>query len=138
MVLSAPSRVKLGKEPSKSLFMKLRLLKLGNLERASTSIIPCKAIFSSCSPQTSPLSHTTPFQPLHGEVEASQLANAAVFLRDSLNLSRTLPSDSLKETHRLRRRRKIGVFERTASCLRIIMVGGGARTCECAHCEEET
>lgn len=107
-VLSAPNRLNSGKEPSKSLFMKLTLLKSRNLANVLTSIAPCNPMPSSWSPQTWPFSHNTPVQPLHGGFDTSQFDNLAVFLRDCRNLSKISASEDWanEETEKSRRRRR--------------------------------
>lgn len=83
-----------GQVLSKSLFMKLRVLRFGNCWRASTSMSPLSPMFSSFNPQIFPSCvHRTPTQlgwsPEHGDVDIFQVENTVLFsfCRESLNLS---------------------------------------------------
>lgn len=129
--MSDPSCPISGNGPSKLLFIRLMVLRLGKFLRESKSIVPLSPMFSSFRPQILPWLQRTPSQldcssAVHGEVEAFQVGNRAeLFCKKSLNFRRDSESDEEEEEEeeaktimkKKRRKRRLNGF-----VLKIIMV----------------
>ena len=103
-----------GQVVSKSLFMKLRVLRFGNCWRESTSMTPLSPIFSSLRPHNLPPAQRTPTQlallPEHGGVEEFQVDKALSLANECLTWRSNSDSEEPEEkaTTNRRRRQRMG------------------------------